>query len=251
MQPADSPRFNPVRVLLPLALLLALLAGAAWFSRPDGRLRVLFLATPGDAVLIQTPRGGFVLIDGGSDPTLLAQQLGRHVPFWQRSLEAVVLTRADGKRLPGQVAALARYHAQLALVPAPLLQPAARPGPLADMQAEWRRLAQIGGSPVRVAQPGDQLSLGGATLTVLPNSGGASLALRLDYGAASLMLHPAGDDETDEVLLAGAGPVTALAYPWQRPLGTPLLAAWQPRVVIFTDGYEARKPTLLTTAERE
>src|SRR5690349_17263051 len=101
------------------------------------------LETKGDAVLIQTPAGGYVLVDGGSDPAALSAALGRQLPFWKRDLDAVVLTAADGAHLPGQVAALARYHAGLALTP-----PIAKRGALID---EWRRLLAEQRTPIRSA----------------------------------------------------------------------------------------------------
>src|SRR5262245_20194985 len=107
---------NPHRRLTVQAGVLALaLALLAWRSWPSHQLRVIFLETKGDAALIQTPAGGYVLIDGGGDPAALAAALGRQLPFWRRTLDLVVLTSADGAHLPGQVAALARYHAGLAI----------------------------------------------------------------------------------------------------------------------------------------
>jgi hypothetical protein len=73
------------KLLFPCACLL-LLAGVAWAQRPDGRLHVYLLAAPGDAALIQTPAGRFVLIDGGRDPAILAMLLGQQLPFWRRNL---------------------------------------------------------------------------------------------------------------------------------------------------------------------
>src|SRR5215211_9369947 len=112
-----------------LALALIVLAWRAWPSR---ELRVIFLETKGDAVLIQTPAGGYVLIDGGGDPAALSAAIGRQLPFWRRTLDLVVLTAADSAHLPGQVAALSRYRAGLVLAPR-----TAKRGALIE---EWRRL---------------------------------------------------------------------------------------------------------------
>src|SRR5207237_7278804 len=94
---------------------------------------VVFLETKGDAALIQTPAGGYVLIDGGADPTALATGLGRRMPFWRRTLDVVVLTSRDSMHLPGQIAALARYRAGLALAPPEV-------GKEGALLAEWLRL---------------------------------------------------------------------------------------------------------------
>ena len=129
MEEQKPPRWR--RLAAP-ALCLLLLLGAAWLQRPDGRLHVTLLPTPGDAILIETPGGRFALIDGGRDPAMLALLLGRELPFWRRDLLATVLTGADVQRLPGQVAAVARYRAGLALAPAEL--------PRGGTAGEWRRL---------------------------------------------------------------------------------------------------------------
>jgi hypothetical protein len=63
----------------------------------------------------------------------------------------------------------------------------------------------------------------------------------------------ASDEESEAQMLADAhapNPVTVLAYPWQREMDTPLLAAWQPRAIVFTTAQEREPPALLTYAER-
>jgi beta-lactamase superfamily II metal-dependent hydrolase len=233
-----------LRPLLLLGVVMLLLLGLSWWQRPDGRLHVLFLDTPGDAALILTPRGGAVLLDGGADPVALALHLGERLPFWQRNLEAVVLTQGGAQRLPGQIAALERYHAGLALAPATLPDT----GPV----REWRRLLEEQHTPLHVAQPGDRLALGGALLTVLAAeaTGEDGLVLRLDYGATSVLFGGASSNTHTAALLAQARPVTVLAYPWQREPDAPLLAAWQPRAVVFTTAYEQQQPAQRTFFER-
>ncbi len=242
-QSAHPPRrwLRPAIVVLLLALLLAVLA---WRARPDGNLHIFFLHAPGDAVLIQSPRGSYVLIDGGADPMALALHLGQRMPFWQRSLAAVVLTQGDEQRVPGQVAALARYRAQMALAPPGITRSA--------VTEEWLRLLEAQGTPIHAAQAGERLALDGATLTVLAAgpAAEAGLVLRLDYGATSVLFNGAGSELDDAALQASAQPVTVLAYPWQRDLHTPLLTVWQPQAIVFTTAYESSHPAQLTFYER-
>jgi competence protein ComEC len=82
-------------VLVPLAVGGAELA--AW-ARPAAAATVLAVGQ-GQAVLLSGP-DGYVLVDGGASPSKLADELGAHLPPWQRSLAALVITG------PGQAAHL-------------------------------------------------------------------------------------------------------------------------------------------------
>jgi hypothetical protein len=212
-------------------------------ERPDGRLHIWFLATSGDAALIQTPDGRFALVDGGSDPAQLALLLGRYMPPYERRLALVVLTAGDSKRLPGQVAALGRYHAERVLAPEV---------PGTAIAEEWQRLLVTYGSALRTAQVGDRIRLGaGVWLSVPAASTGkkAQLALQLDYLQMRVLWHTAGP-QLDEPLLAAAAPLSVLVYPWQRELDTALLARWQPQHLVFSSAYNADEPALLSYAQR-
>src|SRR5690242_13089857 len=105
------------KVIIQCLLLATTLLVIAWREQPDGRLHVVFLETRGDAVLIQTARGGYILVDGGADSVALTAALGRRLPFWRHTLDAIVLTTPDESHLPAQVAALTRYHANLVIAP--------------------------------------------------------------------------------------------------------------------------------------
>jgi beta-lactamase superfamily II metal-dependent hydrolase len=233
------------KTLLQLALLVAVLLALAWRARPDGRLHVIFLETKGDAVLIQTPAGGYVLIDGGADPAALTAALGRRLPFWRRALDAVVLTSPTSMHLPGQVAALARYRAGLALAP-----PTARRSATLD---EWLRLLDEQGAAIRTARAGQRLDLGGATLRVLATGDGdeSGLLLRLDYGANSVVFDHNGGEADEEALIASGPPrATLLAFPWQRDPHADVVQALRPQALVFTDGQSADRPVELTFVER-
>jgi hypothetical protein len=232
----------PSRAAYLALILAALLALAAW-QWPDGQLHVRFPALPGDAALIQTPSGGSILIDGGADPAALAAALGRFLPFWKRSLDMVILTRADGQHLPGQVAALARYRVPLAIAPARM--------PRGAEANEWRRLLGVHGAEVRVARPGMRLDAGGAALRVLA-AGESGVVLRLDYGATSVVFaHGAAAGQGAALATSGAlRPASLVTFPWQDDPRTPFLAALRPAAILFTDGQDADGAAELTFAER-
>ncbi len=68
-----------------------------------------FLDVGGAATLVRTPSGARVLIDGGANPSALPAALGSRMPFWDRSLDLIVLADPDDNQLAGLVAALEQY----------------------------------------------------------------------------------------------------------------------------------------------
>ena len=241
----DQPTHPRRRLAIQAAVLALVLALLAWRAWPSHQLRVIFLETNGDAALIQTPAGGYVLLDGGGDPAALSAALGRQLPFWRRTLDLVVLTAADGAHLPGQVAALARYRTGLVLAPAIAKRSA--------LINEWRRLLDEQGTTIRSARVGDRLDIGGATLSVLAAGDGSAggLILRLDYGATSVVFDHSGSAADEETLTAaGLRPASLLVFPWQRDAHTAFVAALQPRAMVLTDGQQANKPIEQTFVER-
>jgi competence protein ComEC len=94
----------------------ALLLWSALLSLPDGRLHLYFLDIgQGDGILIQTPSGHQVLIDGGVSPELLFNELGQVMPFWDRSLDIVAMTNPDKDHMGAQEQAASRFAIATAL----------------------------------------------------------------------------------------------------------------------------------------
>ena len=107
--------FVPTLVALAVA---AALVWLAWWQAPDGRLHLVFLDVgQGDAVLVQAPAGQQILIDGGPSPSAIDDGLGKELPFWDRSLDMIVLTHPDDDHLVGLLEVLQRYDVQQALEP--------------------------------------------------------------------------------------------------------------------------------------
>ena len=103
---------------LSAALLIILATGATVLAaRPDGRLTITFLnvgpanqPAQGEAILIHTADGKTALIDGGLDATSLGQELDSRLPFWQRSLDFVLLTSPGADHLDGLQDVITRYQ---------------------------------------------------------------------------------------------------------------------------------------------
>ena len=195
----------------------AILIWSLALSQPDGRLHLYFLDIgQGDGVLIQTPSGRQVLIDGGASPQLLFNQLGAVMPFWDRSLDIIAMTNPDKDHMGAQTEAPARLDITTALETA-----ASQVNTDADA---WRATLTAAGVDVRVQQDGGWVDLGdGVALWVLwPPAeifmrGGASneqlidnensLVMKLVYGDFSVLLTGDAGLPAEMALLAAGAPV--------------------------------------------
>ncbi|MEJ2212137.1 MAG: ComEC/Rec2 family competence protein [Anaerolineae bacterium] len=166
-QPPAHPSFSGSRpaAILGLAAAAVLLAGLAVGQLPDGRLHVAFLDVgQGDAILITTPAGQQVLVDGGPSPTALTTALGHEMPFWDRSLDLVLLTHPDEDHLTGLLEVLRRYDVDAWL-------DNGQPGQ-DELYVECEELLEAEGAVRQVVAAGDRLDLGqGITLDPLPSDG--------------------------------------------------------------------------------
>lgn len=90
-------------------LILVILIFFVLFSFKDDKLHIVFCDVgQGDAILIITPRQAQILIDGGPSKAVL-DCLDRHMPFWDRSLEAIILTHPHADHYFGLIAVIERY----------------------------------------------------------------------------------------------------------------------------------------------
>lgn len=75
----------------------------------DGKLHVVVCDVgQGDGIFITTPTNAQILIDGGPDKEILTC-LASNMPFWDRSLDAVILTHAHADHYAGLIDVIERY----------------------------------------------------------------------------------------------------------------------------------------------
>lgn len=92
------------------ALTVGVLALGVITSRPDGQLHVWVLDVGhSHAVLIQTPDGAQILIDGGRYPSRLLTAIGDRLPFNDTDLNTIILTQPDPVEVGAIPAVLRRY----------------------------------------------------------------------------------------------------------------------------------------------
>ena len=93
-----------------VALMLWGMAACAWCTLPPATLRLSVLDVgQGDSILIQTPLQQTILIDGGPAENVLPR-LGQELPYFQHSIDLVVVTHPDSDHITGLVSVLQRYR---------------------------------------------------------------------------------------------------------------------------------------------
>lgn len=174
------------------------LTGLFLYTRPDGQLRVIFLDVgQGDAVLIQTPLGQQVLIDGGPEASRLLSQLGRQMPFWDRTLDLVILTSPHEARLTGLIAVLERYQVRYVAI-------GSEEGRGAFYERWAALVAARPSSQVKRLAAGERWELdGGVLLHVLwpdADAPAGPLVLRLEYGKMAFLFAGSATTTVEEAL---------------------------------------------------
>jgi len=226
---------------------LAVAAAIAWWAaldHSDGRLTVSVLDVgQGDAILIETPEGRRVLIDGGASGQAVTGALSAELPFWERTIDLVVLSHPQEDHLAGLIDVLERYDVRQVLATAVEADTA--------LYREWRDLISEEAVPYHAARAGDVIDLGdGVALRVLGPGAGvvasgdvndASLVLRLEWQQASFLL--TGDIEAagERALLASGAEVQStvlkVAHHGSRTSSSPaLLAAVRAAVAVVSVG---------------
>lgn len=182
----------------PLALAaLSALTVVVWqaaLRAPDGRLHLTVLdVSAGDALLVQTPEGRYILVNGGSSAVKLSESLGRRLPLFHRRLDWLVVGAPATEQISALPQALEHFPPVQALW-------AGEDTPNRAARRLQDKLTAIGIEPA-TALPGQALDLGeGAFLRVL-KVGEKGAVLSLDWGNFRALL-PLGMDEVmlDEML---------------------------------------------------
>ncbi len=200
-------KYGPWYILGAFALAAGCVWSAVfWVQAQEGLLRLfVFDVGQGDAIFIAAPGGGQVLIDGGPDSTVLTR-LGEVMPFWDRSIDAVILTHPHADHLDGLIAVLERYGVGVVVE-------SGVEHSIAEYEV-WRRKIRELGIPRIVAVRGGIMRLGGgARLDVLlpdrpydarrvRNIHEAAIVLKLSFASTTALLMADAELSRERELLA-------------------------------------------------
>jgi competence protein ComEC len=237
-RPAWTPREALSARWLPTAALAGLALGAvvAWsyyFSLPDRRLKIAVLDVgQGDAVLIQTPKGANVLIDGGPSSGALLRALAKELPLFTRRLDLLVIAAPGDASLGALPELLKRYSVKQIIFTRATAPESTAYGPTRS----WLAAHNIPVLPT-VKTPTLELEPG-LNLHVLfdgPHGSG----LRVEYGNFSLVAAPGLRRADENTLLqqGGLAPTTALLVGdsgSERATGVEWVEALDPRLALIS-----------------
>jgi competence protein ComEC len=202
-QRAGTVGVGSVIVILAIGLILVWRAAVAI---PDGLLHVTFLDVgSADAVLIQTPSGKNILVNGGESVTTLSDELGRRLSAFNRKLDWLIIAGTDEEQVAALPRVLERY------LPETVLWSGNKQASFSSqVLGEYLSLQGI---HVIDAQAGEVLDLGdGATLKML-TVGPRGSVLLLEYQNFRVVLPVGMSFEALDELQGGAniGPVSVLS----------------------------------------
>ncbi|MBP6866495.1 MAG: MBL fold metallo-hydrolase [Candidatus Pacebacteria bacterium] len=156
----------------------------------------------GDALFVESPTGIQILIDGGPKNAVL-QELPKVMPFWDRTLDAVIITNPDADHISGFTEVLKLYKVGAIF----------EPGTYNSSKLYKSISSEVKNQniPDVLLRRGMNLGLGGgAYIEVLfpdrdvsewsPNDGSA--VMRLVYGDNSIMLTGDATEKTESIVLA-------------------------------------------------
>ncbi len=103
----------------------------------------------GDSVFIETPQRQQILIDGGPDSTVL-EKLKKEMPFWDRTIDLVILSHPEKDHITGLLEVLKRYKVENILWTGVVRDTAE--------YKEWEKLIREEGAKIIIAKSGERIS---------------------------------------------------------------------------------------------
>ena len=105
----DTNRDKIIAGIIALVLIVLAFSSSQAAGQKDGLLKIYFLNVgQGDAIFIEAPNGNQVLVDGGPDSAVIAE-LARVMPFYDRSIDAVVVSHPHSDHIAGLIDVLKHY----------------------------------------------------------------------------------------------------------------------------------------------
>lgn len=188
-----------------LAVVLVV-AGYLWWWRVDGLFHLYFLNIgQGDSVFMVMPTGEQVLVDGGPGNKVI-EELSDVMPFFDKTIDVVVLTHPHADHMDGLIEVLKRYEVDTVMITG-----VAYPG---DSYEEF--LKEAGEVDLVVVDSESDFAFGEVAFDVLypieqivggefENVNNSSIAMMVEYGGRRVLLTGDLELEVEEAVVAEYG----------------------------------------------
>ncbi len=200
---------NAVFIILGVLAGLNILAWlASWQLGWQSGLEVTFFDVgQGDAIFIETPERYQILIDGGPNDKVL-EKLGKEMPFFDRTIDLVILSHPEKDHMAGLLEVLETYKVENILWTGVVRD-------TAEYQ-EWQKLIGKEGARIFIAQAGQLIRLSESGTDkymevlypfdnlegkVLKDSNDASIVARLVFGQNSFLFTGDVTQSVEKILL--------------------------------------------------
>ncbi|PIR72230.1 MAG: hypothetical protein COU42_01790 [Candidatus Nealsonbacteria bacterium CG10_big_fil_rev_8_21_14_0_10_36_24] len=198
-----------IKFILSILVFLNIIAWTTVFhlSQPRVLKVVFFDVGQGDSIFIETPQRLQVLIDGGPDLTVL-EKLAKEMPFYDRTIDLLILSHPEKDHLFGLLEVLKRYKVKNILWTGIIRN-------TAEWQ-EWKNLIEKERAEIKIAEAGQKIILQENPLVLfnilypfenldskeVENSNDTSIIASLIFGAHSLLFTGDITKKTEQELIA-------------------------------------------------
>lgn len=241
-------RVRPFLVCIVFLLIIDIAIASIFLRHDRGVLTVVFLNVgQGDAVFIEAPNGNQMLYDAGPPSGAVLRELGKVMPFYDRSIDVAVFSHPDMDHIGGFVDVLERYKVDVVLEPG-----------ASSTNGVWddvERSIRAQGTAHLLARRGMTIDLGsGVEADILypdhdmtnTETNSASIVMRIHYGETAFLLSGDLPKDLEEYEVATYGDrlhaeVLKLGHHGSRTSSSGTwLAAVHPDVAVVSAGLDNR-----------
>ena len=198
----------------------------------------------GDAILIKTPTGQNILVDGGRDKTVL-RRLAENLPWFDRQLDLVILTHPDDDHAAGLAAVAGRFKIKRLVYTALADESPGYLALMAEIKKQNIPAVIIDRPQIINLSPSIRLEILSPIKSFVgqapQNINDTSVVSRLVYGQSTILLTGDLEMEGEEQLLADGAPIEAQVlkvshHGSDSGSGEAFLSAVKPKIAIISVG---------------
>ncbi len=148
------------------------------FSSPD--LRVIFFNVgQGDSIFIETPNKHQIIIDGGPSSSNIANKLSSFMPFWDKTIDLIILTHLESDHVSGLFEILDNYIVENILWSGEYSE--------SEKSKIWKEMIEKENANIYISDSLDQIILNDVSLSIIKadgeitNTNDSSIITKLSY----------------------------------------------------------------------